>query len=223
MQQQGVVRDCVLGASGQLVATAVGGPNLKAVRIQRKDNARQTLAMYTGAGMPLDVIWTPKPNKVYVSCSDNTVKVFDGARARLLRTLTGHNNWVYAIALSADGSKLASGSADGTVKLWSGGDGRLLATLVQLSPNTDDWLIIAAEGHLATSSASALTWKGTNLSAPSDQLTREYDNAELVQQVLAGKKVERPAAEKKTQKPPQRKPRPQQKKQSPQPKRPSKE
>jgi len=36
----------------------------------------------------------------------------------VLATLTGPQNYVYAVAFSRDGSTLAAGSADGTVRLW---------------------------------------------------------------------------------------------------------
>jgi len=39
-------------------------------------------------------------------------------------TLT-HKGWVYTVAFSADGTKLASGSSDGTIRLWDSGTSRL--------------------------------------------------------------------------------------------------
>jgi WD40 repeat protein len=46
----------------------------------------------------------------------------------LLRTLTGHQDWILSIAYSPDGKTLASSSFDATVKLWEVATGQLLRT-----------------------------------------------------------------------------------------------
>lgn len=46
----------------------------------------------------------------------------------LLRTLTGHQDWILSIAYSPDGQTLASSSFDATVKLWEVATGKLLRT-----------------------------------------------------------------------------------------------
>jgi WD40 repeat protein len=48
---------------------------------------------------------------------------------RCVHTLRGHQAWVRSVALSPDGTLLASGSGDKTVKLWSVARGQLLHTL----------------------------------------------------------------------------------------------
>src|SRR6266699_3952853 len=45
------------------------------------------------------------------------------------RTLTGHKDNVFSVAMSADGQTLASGSYDNTIKLWNLKTGDLLRTL----------------------------------------------------------------------------------------------
>jgi WD40 repeat protein/subtilase family serine protease len=47
----------------------------------------------------------------------------------LVRTLTGHTDWVRSVAFSPDGSLIASGSVDYTIKLWRVSDGALVRTL----------------------------------------------------------------------------------------------
>ena len=43
--------------------------------------------------------------------------------------LSGHTSDVSAVAFSADGSKVVSGSNDKTVKIWSADSGEVLQTL----------------------------------------------------------------------------------------------
>ena len=138
------------------------------------------------AGMPLDCVWLkdPDPGKWYrqwafVAATDSTVKAyaFDGKKLTLTDTLGGHSDWVYAVAASADEKRLASASGDGSVKLWNLADRSLLATFVQLSPGTDDWLIVTGQGYFATSNPAAVQGK-----------TAGFLDAEKVRQALAGAK-----------------------------------
>ncbi|HEY9896633.1 MAG TPA: serine/threonine-protein kinase [Candidatus Sericytochromatia bacterium] len=47
-----------------------------------------------------------------------------------LHTLTGHSRWVTAVAISADGSTIASGGLDDSIKVWDRSTGELLRTLI---------------------------------------------------------------------------------------------
>jgi len=55
--------------------------------------------------------------------------VWDTANGRLITRLQGHTSVVSAVALSADGRLLASGSFDGTVRVWDTRQGSMLRTL----------------------------------------------------------------------------------------------
>jgi WD40 repeat protein len=67
------------------------------------------------------------------------------------RTLKGHSNWVTALAFSADGEHLISGSWDHSVKLWDVATGRALNTIaskvtgIEASALSHDGRLIAAE------------------------------------------------------------------------------
>ena len=58
---------------------------------------------------------------------DNTVKLWDFAAGKELRTLKGHTGPVYCVAFSKDGTMLASSSLDKTIRLWNPADGKCSA------------------------------------------------------------------------------------------------
>jgi WD40 repeat protein len=55
--------------------------------------------------------------------------MWDVPTGKLLATLRGHTGEIRAVALSGDGSLLASGGFDGTVRLWRVAEERSVATL----------------------------------------------------------------------------------------------
>ena len=57
---------------------------------------------------------------------DNSVKLWEAATGRLLRTFEGHSQAVTSVAFSPDGAYLLSGSADKTFKLWDAATGQLV-------------------------------------------------------------------------------------------------
>jgi hypothetical protein len=64
---------------------------------------------------------------------------------------------------------------------------------VQLSPGSDDWLIVSGQGYFDTSTAAAVQWKTVAAKAPpAPEKLSALHNAELVRQALAGKKTPPP-------------------------------
>ena len=61
--------------------------------------------------------------------SDETVRLWDAATGRLLKTFTGHMDSVSSVCFSPDGKTIASGSLDRTVRLWDTATGKHLKTL----------------------------------------------------------------------------------------------
>lgn len=66
--------------------------------------------------------------------ADHTIKIWDLAAGKLLRTLEGHTASVWSVALSQDGKTLVSGSQDRTIKIWDVETGKLRH---HLSEHTD--------------------------------------------------------------------------------------
>ena len=74
------------------------------------------------------VAFSPDGKTIASGSYDNTIKLWDAASGKELKTMFGHSNWVLSVSFSPDGKTIASGSWDGTVKLWDSVTGRLLST-----------------------------------------------------------------------------------------------
>ncbi|GET39635.1 NB-ARC domain-containing protein [Microseira wollei] len=61
------------------------------------------------------------------SSADQTIRLWDITTGKCIKTLFGHQGFIWSIAFSLDGKILASASEDGTVKLWN---------LQNLTPNS---------------------------------------------------------------------------------------
>ena len=66
-----------------------------------------------------DVSFSPDGKTLASGSWDYTVKLWDVASAKELKTLSGHSDSVWSVSFSPDGKTLASGSRDYTVKLWN--------------------------------------------------------------------------------------------------------
>ena len=60
---------------------------------------------------------------------DHTLKLWDLASGREVRTLTSHSNVVTDVAVTPDGQRAVSASHDQTLKVWDLASGRELHTL----------------------------------------------------------------------------------------------
>jgi WD40 repeat protein len=49
---------------------------------------------------------------------DQTLKIWELGSGRVVATLEGHTNWVYACAVTPDGLHVVSASGDHTLKVW---------------------------------------------------------------------------------------------------------
>jgi WD40 repeat protein len=193
----GPVHGLALSTDGNTILGAVGGADEWAIRTGRVDQDLQQLAKRkasarltsSGTGMPLDIVWPAEGANAYVACHDHTIRTYLLSSGNFSRTFSGHSDWVYSLAATPDGGKLASGSADGTVKLWNPVAGKSVATLLQLSAGTDDWAIVTAQGYAATSDEQAVTWKTEDASTSPAQLAERYRQPDEVRQAVAATHV----------------------------------
>lgn len=149
----------VLYENGQItnLAVAVGGEKEQSIRLTNIKNARKSRKIGGTPQMPLAICQAPQSKFAYLAGSDNTI-VSWSRMGKTEKTFTGHNDWVTHLAISPDEKLLASVSLDGTTKIWNASDGLLLATLVQLSPQSKDWLIITGMGMFNASKPELVTF-----------------------------------------------------------------
>ncbi|THH27427.1 hypothetical protein EUX98_g6761 [Antrodiella citrinella] len=81
---------------------------------------------------------------------DKTIKIWDTQSGQMLRSLTGHDNWVRAIVFHPTGKFLLSASDDYTIRVWELATGRCVKT-------------VQAHGHFVT----CLAWGRQSTSAGS--------------------------------------------------------
>ena len=87
---------------------------------------------------------------------DKTLKLWDAASGRLIRTFEGHSGGVVSVAFSPDGTRVLSGSWDKTLKLWDAASGQLIRTF---------------EGHSGGVGSVAFSPDGTRVLSGSDDKT----------------------------------------------------
>jgi WD40 repeat protein/serine/threonine protein kinase/tetratricopeptide (TPR) repeat protein len=64
------------------------------------------------------VAYSPRGDWLATAGAEGVVKIWDAATGELVRTLTGHTEFVRSLAFAPDGKLLVSGSGDQTVKVW---------------------------------------------------------------------------------------------------------
>jgi WD40 repeat protein len=77
----------------------------------------------------LGVAISPDGKIVVSGSADNTIKVWDLASGRLLRTIEPHSSWIFSVAISPDGKNIVSGNWDNTIDIWQIEDGKRLRSL----------------------------------------------------------------------------------------------
>ncbi len=66
--------------------------------------------------------------KIVTGGDDNMVKLWDTSGV-LIRSFTGHSNWVYGVKMTPNGNYIVSCSKDKSIKIWDAATGTLVRTL----------------------------------------------------------------------------------------------
>jgi WD40 repeat protein len=129
----GPVTDVEFSLDGKFVVIAAGEPGLfgEAQLVVAAD-AAQLKQSFVGHRDSLYAVALTSDAKTLATASyDQTIKLWDVASGKELKTLTGHNGAVYDLSFNPAGTILASCGADRTVKLWDVKTGARLDTFSQ--------------------------------------------------------------------------------------------
>jgi hypothetical protein len=99
------------------------------------------------------VVFSPDGTRLLSGSEDHTMRLWDIASGRLIRTFEGHSGSIQSVGFSKDGLRVLSASKDTTLKVWNTESGKLLITL--LIGRNDQWLAISRDGFFAASGKGA--------------------------------------------------------------------
>jgi len=87
--------------------------------------------------------------RILAAAADTTIKLYDLASGRELRSFANHGSTVSSVTFQSDGRYLFSGSVDGWVRIWDPDTGTQVAALIAL--DQIDWAIVDPKGRFDTS------------------------------------------------------------------------
>ena len=116
-------------------------PNLVGLRLAPADHH---------FGSVNSVSFSPDGKLLVTGSNDNSLRLWDVASGKALKTFEGHQGRVNSVAFSPDGKQLASGSGDNSLRLWDVASGKVLKTF----EGHQDWVMSVAfspDGKLVAS------------------------------------------------------------------------
>lgn len=128
----GIVYSCEFSPDGQRVVSAgadrrvlvweidqIRPINLDELAKEESPPAPPTFIELKGHTADVSCVdFAPDGSQVLSASSDHTVKIWDAAKGKLLKTLRGHDGWVVTGAFTPDGRQAVTGSYDGSAAVW---------------------------------------------------------------------------------------------------------
>ena len=87
------------------------------------------------------VAFSPDGSLIAAGCSDSTIRVWDNATTKEVRTIKGHEGKVLDVAFASGSKRIASVSSDGTARVWLARPGKQLEVLKDNKSNTEVWRV----------------------------------------------------------------------------------
>ena len=134
---------------------------------------RPEIFVQLGQGPVSTVAFSPDGKYVVTGSDDLTVKLWDVASGREIRTFRGHAAKITAVGVSSDGGMVVSGDEKGVIKLWYTVTGQEIKS-IQGHAKQIGFLSFASDNRLFTSVAMDWTMKTWN--AATGQLVKTTIN-----------------------------------------------
>ncbi|KAG6907414.1 protein with putative role during mitosis [Tephrocybe rancida] len=111
------------------------------IKIWDSQNEWKNIKTFPGHDHSVSAVrFMPGDQHIVSASRDRTIRVFDIASTHLLRTISGHAEWVRCVVPSDDGRWLASGSKDHTVRIWDAQTGE---SKLELRDHQNDVEVVA--------------------------------------------------------------------------------
>lgn len=110
------------------------------VRSQEAAASGQAAPRTLAAGPLSGAVYAPDGRLLFTAGEDGSVKAWNRAEGRLVRTIRAHEEGVASLAISADGKHLGTGASDRLARVWDPATGRLLRSL----EGHGDWVTVVA-------------------------------------------------------------------------------
>lgn len=99
-----------------LVVCATGGDD-RTVRIWQPEIGRLVRTIRHHEGSVLSLVWSADSGTLYSGGREGIIRQIDGSSDEIKARWPDHADWIYALALSSDGTRLASGDWSGQIRI----------------------------------------------------------------------------------------------------------
>ena len=118
--------------------SVVSGGADRALRVWSATGDEKGIRRIEGFGDEVFRLAVTADGHVYSAGADREIREHRLSDGELVRTLSGHADWVYALSIDDQGSRIASGCYDGEVRLWNAADGTMTASFVAVPNQSAD-------------------------------------------------------------------------------------